>query len=78
MEFYPEDKRREKYQNSFNSQWDGILPLKAGVKDSDVVFQFPMGWNSTIEQVGDYTQIGKFQFPMGWNSTPNAPFYVSL
>ena len=33
------------------------------------LFQFPMGWNSTIVEHCQYTQIEKFQFPTGWNST---------
>ena len=32
------------------------------------LFQFPMGWNSTLEIVRNIPKT-KFQFPMGWNST---------
>ena len=33
------------------------------------MFQFPMGWNSTVSKELRDTEVLPFQFPMGWNST---------
>ena len=34
-----------------------------------LLFQFPTGWNSTLQKCFDSTCKSQFQFPTGWNST---------
>ena len=55
--------------NSFNSQRDGIL-LKPvhNLVFVLLLFQFPTGWNSTVDGIVEHCQY-TFQFPTGWNST---------
>ena len=38
-------------------------------KQSNIAFQFPTGWNSTISIWISINNIIAFQFPTGWNST---------
>ena len=49
MEFYFGSSAKSSDQNCFNSQRDGILPSKKELKGSYLLFQFPTGWNSTME-----------------------------
>ena len=51
-------KRVEGY--SFNSQRDGILRGILGVLGAAVMFQFPTGWNSTLQTAAEVAQIWGF------------------
>ena len=55
--------------NCFNSQRDGILLKRKRAADiSNLWFQFPTGWNSTLVDL-IMSALITFQFPTGWNST---------
>ena len=70
MEFYfPEATINFGFSISFNSQRDGILPIKLGITFDEEEFQFPTGWNSTLGVVIALLLCAMFQFPTGWNST---------
>ena len=58
-----------RYKPSFNSQRDGILQKRRLISYYFAMFQFPTGWNSTVDGDFVYFKETEFQFPTGWNST---------